>query len=269
MEHRFTLSSGYAALVLPSRFPYQDIVEELRASILQRRLSAGERLPSENELAERYSTSRPTVRRAIALLKAEGLVSTEQGRGAFVRARPHVRLVLSGANFRRHRRAGLSGFNAQVEEQGQAPEQRLLEVARVVAPEDIAVRLGLGPGASAVVRRRVFLVNDEPVALCDSYYPGDLAEGTALARSERIVGGAYRVIEDPSGPIARKLKRSVDELVARMPTPREVDALRLAPGVPVVRVLRTVYDSQGDAVEVQETVAAADKHELRYEVAMR
>jgi GntR family transcriptional regulator len=93
---------------LPSRFPYQGIVEELRASILEGRLEAGKRLPSENELAERYDTSRPTVRRAIALLKAEGLVNTEQGRGAFVRPKPHVRLLLSGENFRR--RAGRSGF---------------------------------------------------------------------------------------------------------------------------------------------------------------
>ena len=77
------------------------------------------------------------------------------------------------------------------------------------------------------------------------------------------------MIEDPSGPIARKLKRSVDELVSRMPTPREVEVLGLGPGVPVVRILRTVYDSQGAPVEAQETVAAADKHELRYEVAMR
>jgi DNA-binding transcriptional MocR family regulator len=68
---------------LPSRFPYQGIVDELRASILRGRLAGGERLPSENELAERYRTSRPTVRRTIALLKAEGLVNTEQGGGAF------------------------------------------------------------------------------------------------------------------------------------------------------------------------------------------
>jgi GntR family transcriptional regulator len=40
-------------------------------------------------------------------------------------------------------------------------------------------------------------------------------------------------------------------------------------GVPVVRVLRTVYDSEKVAVEVQETIAAADKHRFRYEVAMR
>ena len=55
----------------------------------------------------------------------------------------------------------------------------------------------------------------------------------------------------------------------RMPTPAEVEELQLASGVPVVRVLRTVYDSEKIAVEVQETIAAADKHQFRYEVAMR
>src|SRR3954464_5766754 len=100
---------------MPSRFPYEGIVDDLRASIVGGRLGSGERLPSENELARRYETSRPTVRRAIALLKAEGLVTTEQGGGVFVRSKPHVRLLLSGENFRRHRREGLSGFNAQVE----------------------------------------------------------------------------------------------------------------------------------------------------------
>jgi GntR family transcriptional regulator len=254
---------------LPSRFPYQDIVEELRASVLEGRLVAGERLPSENELAERYGTTRPTVRRALALLKAEGLVNTEQGRGAFVRPEPHVRLLLSGDSFRRHRRAGRSGFNAQVEEQGQTPEQRLLEVGRVVPPGEVALRLDVDEDAQVVVRRRLFLVNGEPVAFCDSYYPADVADGTALAAPDRIVGGAYGLIEDPAGPIGRRLKRSVDDLVCRMPTPEEVDGLKLASGVPVIRTLRTVYDGEGRAVEVQHTVAAADRHQLRYEVKMR
>jgi GntR family transcriptional regulator len=254
---------------LPSRFPYQDIVDELRASILEGRLEAGERLPSENELAERYGTSRPTVRRAIALLKAGGLVTTEQGRGVFVRPKPHVRLLLSGDAFRRHRRAGRSGFNAQVEEQGQTPEQRLLDVGWVAAPREVALRLDVDDKAQVVVRRRLFVVNGEPVALCDSYYPPDVADGTPLAERERIAGGAYGLIEDPDGPIGRRLKRSVDDLVCRMPTPEEVEELKLGPGVPVVRTLRTVYDVDGRAVEVQDTVAAADKHQFRYEVRMR
>src|SRR4051794_14138466 len=155
---------------MPSRFPYEDIVEELRAAILGGELEAAERLQSENQLAERFGTTRLTVRRAIALLKAEGLVSTEQGRGAFVRAKPHVGLLLSGAAFRRHRDAGRSGFNAQVEEQGHVPEQQLTQVGRVPAPESVALRLDIDHGADVVVRRRLFR-NDELVGLCDSYYP--------------------------------------------------------------------------------------------------
>ena len=65
----------------------------------------------------------------------------EQGRGAFVRPDPHVRLLLTGASYRRHRGLGLPGFNAQALEQGQAPEQRLREVATVSAPPEIALRL--------------------------------------------------------------------------------------------------------------------------------
>src|SRR4051794_13990558 len=197
---------------MPSRFPYEDIVDEVRASILDGRLNSGERLPSENELAVRYATSRPTVRRAIALLKAEGLVTTEQGRGVFVRPKPQVRLLLSGENFRRHRREGLSGFNAQVEEQGQRPEQRLLEVGRTPATDDVAKRLGIAAGEPVVVRRRLFVVNDEPVARCDSFYPAEIADGTALAEPENIEGGAYGLIEDPDGPIRRRLRRSIDDL---------------------------------------------------------
>jgi GntR family transcriptional regulator len=53
-----------------------------------------------------------------------------------------------------------------------------------------------------------------------------------------------------------------------MPTPDEVRVLRLAQGVPVFRVLRTVYDSEGQSVEVQDSVAAADRHTFRYEVDM-
>lgn len=250
------------------RFPYERIVDELRAEIVDGRRAAGERLPSEHELAGHYGTSRPTVRRAVARLKAEGLVVTSQGRGAFVRPKPHVRLLITGSNYRKHRELGLPGFNAQTLEQGQAPEQRLLEVATVSAPTEVAIRLGVEDGSPVVVRRRVFLADAEPVALCDSFYPVGLADGTPIAQARKIRGGVHALIEDPSGPIRRRIARSIDDLVSRMPTPREAATLHLPQGVPVTRVLRTVLDSDDEPVEVQETIAAADRHEFRYEVAM-
>jgi GntR family transcriptional regulator len=250
-------------------FPYRLIVDELRAEIMGGRRPPGSRMPSENELAAQYRTSRPTVRRALAVLKAEGLLSSEQGRGAFVRPTPHVRLLVTGASFRKHRALGLPGFNAQALEQGQRPEQQIRSVATIGAPAEVAMRLNVDEGSPVVVRRRAFLLEGQPVGLCDSYYPADWASGTAIEQSGRIRGGVYALIEDPNGPIQRQIARSVDDLVARMPTHEEAVELRLPPGVPVLRVLRTVFDSDDLPVEVQDSVVAADRHEFRYEEQMR
>ena len=95
------------------------------------------------------------------------------------------------------------------------------------------------------------------------------ASGTATARPERIRGGAYALIEDPEGPIRRQIVRSVDDLAARTPMPEEAVELGLPPGVPVVRVLRAVFDSDDLPVEVQDSVVAADRHEFRHEEQMR
>jgi len=197
------------------------------------------------------------------------LLTTQQGRGAFVRPKPHVRLLVTGASFRKHRALGLPGFNAQALEQGQRPEQQIRSVATVAASLEIAARLGLDEGSSVVMRQRMFLLEGEPAALCDSYYPAEWAAGTPIDQPERIRGGVYALIEDPEGPIQRQIARSVDDLVARMPTHEEAVELRLPPGVPVLRVLRTVLDSDDLPVEVQDSVMAADRHELRYEEQMR
>lgn len=53
-----------------------------------------------------------------------------------------------------------------------------------------------------------------------------------------------------------------------MPTPDEARILSMPPGVPVFRILRTVYDSGGQPVEVQDSLAAGDRHTFCFEVDM-
>jgi GntR family transcriptional regulator len=249
-------------------FPSHRILGDLRQQILAGGLAPGARLPSENDLAGRYATSRPTVRRALERLQGDGLIISEQGRGWFVRPKPHVRMLITGSNYRRHRALGLPGFNAQALEQGMSPRQDITEVSRISAPADVAQQLDLDEDSPVVVRRRVFLLDDEPAALTDSYYPASWAAGTAIERPERVKGGVHALIEDDGGPIGRRIARSVDDITTRMPTPDETRKLRLPQGMPVFRVLRTVYDSENRPLEVQETIAAADRHGFRYEVDM-
>jgi len=73
------------------------IVDQIRLLIRSGRLTAGDRLPSERELCERFGVSRVTVREALRVLEANGLVEIRVGArgGAFVTA-PSSRMVGEG-----------------------------------------------------------------------------------------------------------------------------------------------------------------------------
>ncbi|GAB4079082.1 FadR family transcriptional regulator [Modestobacter muralis] len=73
------------------------IVDQIRVLIRQGQLAAGDRLPSERKLCERFGVSRVTVREALRVLEANGLVDIRVGArgGAFVTA-PSSRLVGAG-----------------------------------------------------------------------------------------------------------------------------------------------------------------------------
>lgn len=70
----------------PARSRTEDLVHRLRQEILSGALAPGARLPTEQRLCERLGVSRTVVREAVAALRADGLVITRQGVGAFVSA---------------------------------------------------------------------------------------------------------------------------------------------------------------------------------------
>src|SRR5262245_56558443 len=74
------------------------LVRALTTRISQGELKPGDKLPTEQELIESFAVSRTVVREAISSLKATGLVTTQQGVGAFVREPPPVPLQTSAAN---------------------------------------------------------------------------------------------------------------------------------------------------------------------------
>lgn len=68
---------------MPTRI-YSDILSR----IIDGEYQEGARLPTEHALAERFSTSRPTVREALAQLRADGIIATRHGSGTTVVRRP-------------------------------------------------------------------------------------------------------------------------------------------------------------------------------------
>jgi GntR family transcriptional regulator, transcriptional repressor for pyruvate dehydrogenase complex len=74
---------AFAPLSAPRSLTHE-VVERLRGDIMNGKLTPGSRLPTEQEMITAFGVSRTVVREAVAALRAEGLVATRQGVGAFV-----------------------------------------------------------------------------------------------------------------------------------------------------------------------------------------
>jgi len=65
---------------------YEQIVQQIEQSIVEGKLSPGDQLPTERELAQQFGVSRTAVREAVKTLTEKGLVESFYGRGTFVTA---------------------------------------------------------------------------------------------------------------------------------------------------------------------------------------
>ena len=68
-----------------SRAPYLQVADDLRQEIRAGAIQPGDRLPSTRELMDRYGIANMTVQAALRVLRDEGLIYSQPGRGSFVR----------------------------------------------------------------------------------------------------------------------------------------------------------------------------------------
>lgn len=240
---------------------FRQMADQLREEIASGSLRPGALLPSERMLMDRYGVARGTVRQALQVLKAEGLVEARHGKGVFVRTRPLVFRVASDRFSRERRRASKDAFAAEAEAHGLSWRQELHYVGTTPATKVVAARLGVPVGETVFVRRRRMWAGDMPMQLADSYFPYSMVKGSPITEEDTGPGGTYARIED----LGHELARFREELTARMPSPEEASSLRLSPGIPVVALVRTAFDTEGVAVEVFDSVLSADKYAFAYE----
>ncbi|MGH3499453.1 MAG: GntR family transcriptional regulator [Nocardioidaceae bacterium] len=238
------------------------VADDLRNKIEHGDYAPGAQLPTLDELAQTYMCSLAAIRSAMGLLRQQGLVVTQQGRGTFVR--PRVKARRHGIDrYSRSRWQGAAAkpiLIAEADQQGHTATQLIRELAEAPAPAFIAEQLRLEPGATVWVRRRTTLIDDRPNQLADSYYPLDVA-GTAPAVREEDTGpgGGYARLEDAG----YTLDEIEEHLAARMPSGPESVALDLPTGTPVVELVRTTFAAERP-VEVMHCIIAADMADFTY-----
>jgi GntR family transcriptional regulator len=238
---------------------YLQIAADLRRSITSGERGPESRLPGENDLMAAYQVARETARKALAQLVNEGLATPRRGSGVYVRAfRPLIRdgiARLSGSTWPE----GRSVWGEEASGRSLAVDS--VQVSEDDAPARAAILLGLGDGERVIVRERRYLLDGKPVLLARSYLPASLVSGSRITQPDTGPGGTYARLRDLGHPP----DHFREDLRARMPEPGEVSALGLAPGTPVVEVIRTAFTSGGQPVEVSEMVADASSYVFRYD----
>ncbi|MGW0409871.1 GntR family transcriptional regulator [Streptomyces collinus] len=222
------------------------------AQTIQRRIedgtyAPGTRVPSENQLVQAFGMSRPTVVRALELLKRDGWLESRQGFGTIVRGRPAVAEQKS-------RR----GREALERDESQTPG-RLVAVDRVPVPVRVASVLGLPKRAEVLMRRFLVEEEGEAVELVSSYFPAGLVDGTELGSSEPLGAGVREHLE---GRKKVRFDHVTERVSARLPDAGEAELLGLPDGVPVLSVLVIGFDASGQALQVSDVLLPADRQEL-------
>ncbi|MBV9141645.1 MAG: GntR family transcriptional regulator [Pseudonocardiales bacterium] len=235
---------------LSARVPkYHRVADALRTEIRAGNLHPGQRLPAETTLVERFRVSLPTVRQALSVLRAEGLIESRHGVGTFVKEqrRLHRRSRGRYGSARGHHQLLTHHLRHEIVFAGRGP-----------APTHIAEIMGIAPGAEVVIRRRNLFDKDTavPEEIGASYLPISVAGGTFLEEPTVVPKALFLCVEDLTG---HRYTRARDQWIARMPTAEESVILELPTGAPVMHVVHTARDEHGAILEISESVWPADR----------
>jgi GntR family transcriptional regulator len=202
-------------------------------------------LPSEHQLSDEFQIARPTAVRALRVLRQDGWIDTQQGKGSFVRGRPAL--------------AGLEAQRPGEEALNRDESGELVEAGISTPPARVGALLGLDSSESAVARRRLIRRDGEASEIVTWWVTSALADGTDLSGEKSVAGGVRAHLARRKGV---RVDHVVEQVVARHPTSQEAKLLGVGKTSPMLALYVTGRDASGTPVLVLELVMPGDRHEL-------
>ncbi|MFF0117599.1 GntR family transcriptional regulator [Streptomyces prasinus] len=218
------------------------IADDLRDQIVTGRLKPGERLPSEAHLAAQYMVSTPTLRNALAVLQAEGLVEKTHGKGNFVR-RPLHRITYVGGR-----------RTPDVHRTDLAPLNVTIRTTRVRARGHLAALLKMPTGSPLTEILCLGHEDERPHSLARIYVPCDLVQAAVLCDSLPYEAVVTRLTELRPPPAEVR-----EEISVRLPTREEASTLQISSALAVLAVTRQTADIAGRVIEAAFLVLPGDR----------
>lgn len=206
----------------------------------------GEKLPTEQALAARFSVNRHTVRQAIQAMVQRGLLRVEQGRGTFVEEG-----IIDYVVGRRTR------FTENILRNRRYPSNQVLRSGEMLPSLGVARQLGLDPKAPVIMMERLSAAGGLPVSLSTMYFPAARFRGFVEAHAE-------------TGSVTEALRRfgvadytrAATRITARLPTQEEARHLKQPATRPILLSEAVDVDAEGRPVAVNITRFASDRVQI-------
>ena len=246
------ISAEAAPEAAPAFSPlYQQIKGLLTRSLTLGEWKAGEALPSEPELAQRFKVSQGTVRKALDALSADGVLVRRQGKGTFVATHAEARVQYR--------------FLRLMPDQGprEAMQRRFLDLKRLRAGADVARALELKSGDGVLQLRRLLLAGETPVVLDDLWLPAQLFKGLSAERLQAYRGPMYGLFESEFGVQMIRAEEKIRAVAAGEP---ECGLLGVAAGAPLLQVERRAFTYADRPVELRRGLYRTEAHYYRNEL---
>jgi GntR family transcriptional regulator len=222
---------------------YAQVEAIIASSIADGTFPSGSRLPNEDELVERFTVSRTTIRQTIQNLIRRGLIEIRRGKGTFV-TQPKITQEFTE----------LSGFVEDMQSLGRQASARVLDKQIVPASESIARQLALTTGALVVRIQRVRLADKAPLSFDETYLPREIGE--KIIENDLETEPTFSLLEQKyKVPLLEAEYRleavSADATVAR--------ALRIAIGSPIFLIERTSYSVGQQPIDYEKLYYRGDQ----------
>jgi GntR family phosphonate transport system transcriptional regulator len=225
---------------------WRQIVASLEGEIAHGGRAAGDRLPTEAVLTQRFGVNRHTVRRALEDLEARGLIRVEQGRGAFV-----------AEDVVDYRLGPRTRFSEVIRRQNREPAGRILRLSEIPAETQLAEALGIRRGRMVLKVDRLGLSNGRPVVIGAHHLPLP-----RFAVAADVLGEETSITAALAACGLTDYRRKWSRITARLPTPEEADLLQQSRSRPVLVSESLNVDPDGQPVDWTQAIYAAGRVQL-------
>ena len=202
-----------------------------------------EKVPSENELAEQFSVSRMTARRALQELTEQGLLIRSQGAGTFVATFKSQSSLLEIRN-----------IADEIQQRGHEHHSIQIELISVDVNNEIAILLGLKESESVFYSEVLHFENNEPIQLEQRYVNSKLVPQYLQQNFAQITPHEYLSTEAP-------LTEATHEIEAILAQKEVCLLLGIDAHIPCLQVKRRTWSSQG-VVSLAILTAPGNKYRL-------